>query len=182
MTLALSTGHLDWTPVAKSIVDRWPEHDLAALGLADEPRLPVPMPFNTLPWRAAAMTPGGFVEAGRSIVADRGPMRFRRYRSGIDTLQVVSALPAVRRLSWFNRGFMKAEVRDGRVVLNDPHGRRAGLHVPLRRRARRDAQGRRAAIPPERPERPWQATRRLPDVWRRIRAGPVADGAPAAGQ
>ncbi len=180
VALVLSTGYLGWSLVAKSIVDRQAGRDLAALGLADAPRFSVPMPFNTLLWRVVAMTPDGFVEGERSIVADRGPMRFRRYRSDVEALQAVSALPAVRRLAWFNRGFMKAEVRDGRLVLSDL---RMGAEPDYTFRfavARRDGPGRWSAVPPEQPQWPWEATRRLPDMWHRIWAEPIVAGARGA--
>ena len=51
------------------------------------------MPFNTLLWRVVVMTPDGFLEGERSLVADSGPMRFRAYAS--DT----AAFAAVARLS-----------------------------------------------------------------------------------
>ena len=177
VALVLSTGYLGGSLVAKSIVDRQAGRDLAALGLADAPRFSVPMPFNTLLWRVVATTPDGFVEGERSIVADRGPMRFRHYRSDVEALRAVSALPAVQRLAWFNHGFMKAEVRDGRLVLSDL---RMGAEPDYTFRfavARRDAQGRWVAIPPEQPQWPWEATRRLPDMWHRIWAEPIVAGA-----
>lgn len=117
--LALSTTYLAWSLVAKGMVERDAERALAKMGLSDAPRFSVPMPFNTLLWRVVAMTPEGFVEGERSLVADSGPMRFRRYGSDVAALRAVSAYPAVRRLAWFNHGFMKAESRDGQLVLSD---------------------------------------------------------------
>ena len=179
-TLALSSGYLGWSLVAKSIVDRQADRDLAAIGLADAPRFSVPMPFNTLLWRVVAMTPDGFVEGERSIVADRGPIRFRHYRSEVESLRAVSTLPSVQRLAWFNHGFMKAEVRDGRLVLSDL---RMGAEPDYTFRfavARRGERRQWTAIPPEQPEWPWQATRRLADMWYRIWAEPIVDGARSA--
>ena len=90
-----------------------------ALNLQDAPRFSVPMPFNILLWRVVAMTPEGFVEGERSLVADRGPMRFREYPSDVQALAQVFDYPSVQRLNWFNRGFMKAQQRDGQLVLSD---------------------------------------------------------------
>lgn len=53
------------------------------------------------------------------MVADRGPMRFTAYPSDTDALAAVSGMPAVERLTWFNHGFMRAEVRNGQLVLSD---------------------------------------------------------------
>ena len=125
------------------------------------------MPFNTLLWRVVAMTPDGFVEGERSLVADRGPMEFRSYRSDTDAIAAVGGYAPVQRLQWFTHGFLKAERRDGRLVLSD-----------LRMGAEPDYSFRfevaRAADDGWRPQPvrqlrwPWDARRRLPDMWRRI--------------
>ncbi|NZA25292.1 metal-dependent hydrolase [Luteimonas sp. SJ-92] len=165
--LALSSVYLGWSLLAKEMVDREAGRALAGLGLADAPRFSVPMPFNTLLWRVVAMTPDGFVEGERSLVADRGPMRFRRFPSETAALADAAALPAVRRLAWFNHGFMKAQVRDGRLVVSDL---RMGAEPDYSFNfavAERDGAGWRP-IPPEQLSWPWQARRRLGEMWTRI--------------
>ncbi|MBD9479442.1 metal-dependent hydrolase [Pseudoxanthomonas sp. PXM02] len=117
--LVLSTAYLGWSLVAKSMVDREAERSLAAMGLGDAPYFSVPMPFNTLLWRVVAMTPSGYVEAERSVLVDDGPMHFRGYPSNVQALREAAAVPAVQRLTWFNRGFMRAQVRQDRLVLSD---------------------------------------------------------------
>ena len=108
--LALSSVYLGWSLLAKQRVDREADRALAAMGLGDAPRFSVPMPLNTLLWRVVAMTPNGYVIGERSLVADRGPMRFQGHASNTQALAQVRGLPAVRRLAWFNRGFMRAQV------------------------------------------------------------------------
>jgi inner membrane protein len=117
--LILSSAYLGWSLLAKQRVDRQADRALAAMGLQHAPRFSVPMPFNTLLWRVVAMTPSGYVIGERSLVADRGPMRFQGYPSNTQALGEVRALPAVQRLAWFNRGFMRAQVEDGELVLSD---------------------------------------------------------------
>src|SRR5690606_12861585 len=85
----------------------------------DAPRFSVPMPFTTLLWRVVAMTPSGYVVADRSLVADTGPMRFEGFCSNVQAMREAGDIPAVQRLQWFNRGFMRARVVDGRLVLSD---------------------------------------------------------------
>lgn len=170
--LALSSGYLAWSLVAKSIVEREADAALAGMGLADAPRFSVPMPFNTLLWRVVAMTPDGFVEGDRSLVADDGPMTFSRYRSDVAALREVSHLPDVRTLAWFNHGFMKAEVRDDRLVLSDL---RMGAEPDYTFRfivARREG-GRWIPVPVEQPDWPWEASRRLSAMWTRIWSQPI---------
>jgi len=178
--LALSTVYLGWSLTAKAMVERVADQSLAGLGLQAAPRFSVPMPFNTLLWRVVVSTPEGFLEGERSLVADKGPMRFRSYRSDVEVLESVRGFPAVVRLAWFNRGFMKAEQRDGKLVLSDL---RMGVEPDYSFRfavAERDGDDWRE-IPVEQLKWPWQATRRLPALWRRVwhqdAAYPPAKGA-----
>lgn len=117
--LVLSTGYLGWSLLAKAQVDRAADQALASMGLADAPRFSVPMPFNTLLWRVVAMTPQGYVVGDRSLWADHGPMQFQGYPSNVQALRQAGEIPAVQRLQWFNHGFMRAQVKDGELVLSD---------------------------------------------------------------
>lgn len=119
--LVLSSGYLGWSLLAKHSVERQADQALAAMGLGDAPRFSVATPFNTLLWQVVAMTPSGYVIGERSLVADTGPMTFRGYPSNVQALRQAEAagIPAVRRLQWFNRGFMRARVVDGHLQLSD---------------------------------------------------------------
>jgi len=116
--LVLSCAYLGWSLIAKTMVDREADRTLAAMGLVDAPRFSVPMPFNTLLWRVVAMTPGGYVEAERSVF-DNGLLVFRGYPSNTQALGETRNIPAVKRLTWFNRGFMRTQVQGDRLVLSD---------------------------------------------------------------
>ncbi|MGH8025086.1 MAG: metal-dependent hydrolase [Pseudoxanthomonas sp.] len=117
--LALSTAYLGWSLVAKARIDDQADRALAAMGLQGSPRFSVPMPFNTLLWRVVAMTPDGYVIGDRSLVADRGAMRFKGYKSNVQALAEGKDIEAVQELAWFNHGFMRAQVIDDELVLSD---------------------------------------------------------------
>ena len=164
----MSTAYLGWSLAAKAIVERAAEHTLAAEGLQDAPRFSVPMPFNTLLWRVVVMTPDGFLEGERSLVADRGPMIFQRHASDRAALEAVAGYPSVRRLDWFTHGFLKAERRDGRLVLSDL---RMGLEPDYVFRyavAESDGQGGWREIAVLQLDWPSQDRFRLAGIWRRI--------------
>ena len=117
--LVLGVGYLGWSLLAKAMVERQAQRSLTAMGLGAAPRFSVPMPLNTLLWRVVAMTPEGYVEGFRSLAADRGPMQFSFYRADVVALHAAGDVPAVRRLTWFTHGFLKAQVVDGELVLSD---------------------------------------------------------------
>ncbi|GAB2496863.1 metal-dependent hydrolase [Arenimonas alkanexedens] len=183
--LTLSTAYAGWSLAAKALVDREATRTLAGMGLQEAPRFSVPMPFNTLLWRVVVMTPDGFLEGERSLVADAGPMRFQFHPSDAETLARVGDYPSVQRLLWFNHGFMKAEVRERRLVLSDL---RMGAEPDYSFRfvvAEREGLGWRP-IEPQQIAWPWEAGRRLSQMWDRIWTMPAdqaasdsPDGTPA---
>lgn len=176
--LALSALYLGLSLLAKWHVEREAERSLAALGLGGAPRFSVPMPFNILLWRVVAMTPDGFVEGERSVVADKGPIRFHRYTSDRQALQDVAGYRAVQRLRWFNHGFMKAQRHQDVLLLSDL---RMGAEPDYSFRfavAQRQGSGWKE-IPPQQLSWPWEARRRLGAMWYRIWNAP---GTPSTGE
>jgi inner membrane protein len=165
--LVLSTAYLGWSLIAKSMVDRAADQALAEIGLQDAPRFSVPMPFNTLLWRVVAMTPNGYVESERSLVADRGAMRFRARTSDVHALRAVADYKSVARLRWFNHGFMKAQERDGRLILSDLRMGFEPDYIFNFAVAKRNSPTWRE-IPVEQLQWPWDAVGRLREVWNRV--------------
>lgn len=165
--VALGLGYLAWSGVAKWQVERTAAQALAAQGLADAPRFSVPMPLNTLLWRVVAMTPEGFVEGERSLVADTGPMAFRAYPSDVQALAKVAEFPAVQRLTWFNHGFQKASVRDGQLILSDLRMGSEPDYTFNFAVAKRDGE-RWCEIPPQQVRWSVQVRKQLAALWQRI--------------
>lgn len=172
--LLLSTAYIGWSLLAKSMVEREAQRSLAAIGLADAPRFSVPTPLNTVLWRVVAMTPDGFVEGEHSLLADRGPIRFRHHPSDTAALAAAGEVPAVARLAWFNHGFMKARVEDGRLLLSDLRMGAEPDYSFTFAVAERDGDGWRA-LPPE--QLPWAVPRggQLAAIWERIWNEPAAE-------
>ena len=169
VALILSSGYLAWSLVAKAQVDRAATQALTAMGLGDAPRFSTPMPFNTLLWRVVAMTPSGYVVGDRSVVADKGPMRFEGHPSNVQALREARDVPAVQRLTWFNRGFMRAQVVQGRLVLSDLRmGLEPDYTFTFVVAEQRD--GRWQAIVPEQRRSDYSSPDARADVGRRLRA------------
>lgn len=117
--LVVGLGYVGWSILAKQLVERAIDESLAGTPLAHARRFSVPEPFNTLLWRVVVMTPDGYLEGERSLVADHGPIRFRRYRADAGLYAQAARVPDGARLQWFASGFDKATVRGDELVLTD---------------------------------------------------------------
>jgi inner membrane protein len=117
--LIVCLAYVGWSLVAKQRVERAVDASLAGTPFAHAPHFSVPTPFNTLLWRVVVMTPAGYLEGERSLVADRGAIRFRAYPSDRAALANVTQQPNVARLRWFTNDFIKADVRGDVLVLTD---------------------------------------------------------------
>jgi len=117
--LCLSSAYLGWSLLAKYMVERETERTLAATGREDAPRFSTPTPFNTLLWQVVVMTQDGYLVGDHSLLADHGPIRFVHHTSDTAALAAATEIPALQRLTWFNRGFMRAKVVDGELIVSD---------------------------------------------------------------
>ncbi|MEJ7686523.1 MAG: metal-dependent hydrolase [Variovorax sp.] len=165
--LVLSSSYLAWSLAAKATVDSAAAEALAQRGLADAPRFSVPTPLNTLLWRVVVMTPDGFLEGQRSLVADHGPMTFKAWPSDTAALRSLRDEPGVARLLWFTSGFMKAQAEGDTLVLSDLRMGAEPDYTFSYRIAVRNGAGWRA-IPIEGQSGARNAQRQLAQTWQRI--------------
>jgi inner membrane protein len=117
--IALSGAYLAWTWLAQGVVHRHTEQVLAGMELAGSPTFVTPTPFNTLLWRVVVQTREGYLEGFDSLLLDEPTIDFRSYDSDVRALAEASDVWAVARLRWFAQDFVKAEVRDGRLLVSD---------------------------------------------------------------
>lgn len=177
--LALSTGYAGWSLVAQQRVDAIAAESLRGTALADAPRLVVAMPFTTLAWRVVVLTPEGYLEGERSLVADRGPIDFIAHPFDRTLLEQSGDLWAVQRLLWFSHGFQRADVVDGELRLADlrmgQHPTFFFTHVVARREG--DAW---VAADNRQIEQPRVRDGQLAGLWRRVWFGEPIPGTPFA--
>jgi inner membrane protein len=182
--ITVSSFYLASSVVGKLVVEADASEALLAARLDDAPRFSTPTPLNTLLWRVVVLTADGYLVGDRSLAADRRPMVFERFKSDTAALAEVADFPAVRRLRWFTRGFVKAEERDGRLLLSDL---RMGLepdYTFVYAVARRGADGAWEPIEPERVGERQVDPAQLAVLWRRIwtEPGPGTTVVPLSGQ
>lgn len=177
--LALSTGYAGWSLVAQRHVDAIAADSLRGTPHVDAPRLVVAMPFTTLAWRIVVLTPEGYLEGERSLVADDGPIAFIEHRFERRLLDEAGGLWAVQRLLWFSHGFQRADVVDGELRLGDL---RMGQHPTFfftHAVARREGG---AWVPADNRqiEQPRVREGQLAGLWRRVWFGEPIPGTPFA--
>ena len=117
--LGLSIAYVGWTWTAKSVVEQNARLTLAEAGVHDPKLFSVPTPLNSLLWRIVILTDDGHSEAFDSLLVDEGGLRFTEYWSDNAALAEAANIHAVRRLTWFADGFVKASVIDDRLVIAD---------------------------------------------------------------
>jgi len=161
--LCLSSAYLGWSLLAKGLVEREAERTLARTGLQNAPRFSTPTPLNTLLWRVVVMAPDGYLVGDHSLLADRGPIRFVHNSSDTAALAAAADIPALQQLRWFNRGFMRAEVVDGELIVSDLRmGLEPNYNFNFVVARQNETDGWEPVAPP----------RQLDDAWR----APVAEG------
>lgn len=177
--LALSSGYAGWSLVAQRRVDAMAEESLRGTPHSDAPRFVVAMPFTTFAWRVVVVTPQGYLEGERSLVADHGPIDFIEHRFDRRLLEEAGGLWAVRRLLWFSRGFQRADVVDGELRLADlrmgQHPTFFFTHVVARREG-----GVWVAADNRQIEQPRLREGQLAGLWRRVWFGEPIPGTPFA--
>lgn len=177
--LALSTAYAGWSLVAQQHVDAIAAESLRGTPHADAPRLVVAMPFTTLAWRIVVLTPDGYLEGERSLVADEGPIGFIDHRFDRTLLDEAGDLWAVQRLLWFSQGFQRADVVADELHLADL---RMGQHPTF---FFTHAVGRRDGgvwVPADNRqiEQPRVREGQLAGLWRRVWSGEPIPGTPFA--
>ena len=117
--LSLSSAYLAWSWAAQAMVRHHVYEELATAGLEGAPVFVTPTPFNTLLWRVVVQTGDGYLEGFDSLLLDEPTIDFKSYPSDLAAMQEAEKIWAVRRLRWFSHDFLKAEVREGRLLLSD---------------------------------------------------------------
>jgi len=117
--LTVALAYLAWTWPAQAKVHHEAREALADMGLRDAPVFVTPTPFNSVRWRIVVQTGAGYLEGFGSVLPGAPPIAFQAYASDHAALAGAGDVWAVRRLRWFSRDFLRAEVKDGRLLLSD---------------------------------------------------------------
>lgn len=164
--LVLSTAYLGWSLVAQQVIIERVQPALAEAGFADAELLVQPMPFNTVLWRATAITDQQRVEIVTGFLDDDAPLTLEYFPRQPELASTVSQLPETRRLEWFTRGFLDYRETNGEITATDVRLGIPGAH-PFTFVLANEQNG---ALTPgngERAPRPAMNTGALPLLWAR---------------
>jgi inner membrane protein len=121
--------YLAWTWFAQAKVHHEAREALAGVGLRDAPVFVTPTPFNSVLWRIVVQTESGYLEGFGSVMPGAPPIEFQAYVSDQAALAAANDVWAVRRLRWFSRDFVHAEVKNGQLLLSDLRMGQAPFYV-----------------------------------------------------
>lgn len=117
--LALSILYLGWTLFAQQVISDRIQPALAEAGLQESRVLVQPMPFNTVLWRATALTEHDHVEIVTGFFDGNTPLNLEYFPRRQDLAQAVSEFPEAQRLEWFTRGFLDYRVAGNQITATD---------------------------------------------------------------
>jgi inner membrane protein len=173
--LVVSTLYLAWGLVAQQQATQVAQASLQADGIAATQLLVTPMPFNTLLWRAVAMTPTQYHEGYYSLLDATPRITWRAYDRGAALIESHARQPMAARIAAFSHGFFRMSESAGSIYITDLRmgaepaytfnfklGTPADLAAPRAQQPRTQLVGRRPDI-----------GRTLPWLWRRMWGEPL---------
>lgn len=117
--LILSSAYLSWTLLAQQIITERVKPALAEAGLESYQLLVQPMPFNSILWRATAITETTRVEIVTGFLDGESPLTLQYFSRHPELRQSVAELAEVRRLEWFTNGFVQYSQSDAQITATD---------------------------------------------------------------
>lgn len=117
--LLLSTLYLGWSVIAQQAITDRVQPALAEAGFADARLLVQPMPFNTVLWRATAMTDQQRIEIVTGFLDGDAPLTLEYFSRQPELAKSVSPLPETLRLEWFTQGFLDYQTNNGEIIATD---------------------------------------------------------------
>lgn len=117
--LVLSTAYLAWSFAVQQYVAVQAREALVAQGIEARQLLVTPTAFNTVLWRAVAMTPQGYAEGFYSLLDGGRPVRFDVFGRDTALYEQLESLWPVARMAWFTHGFFAMREQDGAARSSD---------------------------------------------------------------
>lgn len=118
-SLVISSGYLAWSVAAQQHVRSIVLASLQDQGIAAQEVLVTPAPFNTLLWRAVAVTPTHYYEGFYALADGKRPLRWSTHDRGAALIAAYKNHPHVQRIAWFSHGFFRMREVQGHISITD---------------------------------------------------------------
>jgi len=119
LTIGLSSLYLLTTVGMKQIAVTQAQASLRSMGLEDQSLFVSPTPFNSMVWRIVSKQEDQFFEGYYSLFDANHPIHLTSYPTGHQWLGELENSPAVRRLQWFSKGYMRTELKGDQMIISD---------------------------------------------------------------
>ncbi|MCK5886637.1 MAG: metal-dependent hydrolase [Alcanivorax sp.] len=117
--LLISSLYLGWTLVAQQIITERVRPALANAGMEQAALMVQPMPFNTVLWRATAVSAEQRIEVVTGFLDASGELVLERFPRQPELARLVAELPEARRLEWFTGGFLDYQQNGTQITATD---------------------------------------------------------------
>lgn len=117
--LLLSSLYLGWSVTAQHLITERVKPAVAAAGLKDSVLMVQPMPFNTVLWRATAISDDMRVEIVTGFFDGDNALTLEYFPQSPELARAVSELPEAQRLEWFTNGFLHYELNNQQITATD---------------------------------------------------------------
>lgn len=117
--LILSTGYLALSVVVQQVVKGRASQVFLENGGPPEKIYALATPFNILVWKVIGLRQNSYDNMYLSLLDGAGPAEIYSHPRHLELVSCLQTSAAFRKLDWFSRGFYRAELIDGNVVLSD---------------------------------------------------------------
>jgi inner membrane protein len=117
--LMLSSLYLGWSVSAQHLITERVKPALAAAGLNNSALMVQPMPFNTVLWRATAISDDTRVEIVTGFFDGDNELTLEYFPRSPELTRAVADLPEAQRLEWFTNGFLHYELSNQQITATD---------------------------------------------------------------
>lgn len=117
--LIFSTGYLGLSMVVQKVVEGKAEQLFAEVGTPPDTIYAIAAPFNILLWKVIGLKDDQYQNLYVSLFDGDGDPEIYAHPRHPELVACIEDTPAFNKLEWFSRGFYKADLVDGKVVVSD---------------------------------------------------------------
>lgn len=119
IALVFTSSYMAGTMVLQAIAENRARTLYAEAGIKVDRVFAIAGPFNTLVWKVVGLEEDRYHNLYLSFLDGDGPPEIYTHSRGSELLACTGNTPAVKKLTWFTHGFLRAQERDGHIMVAD---------------------------------------------------------------